>query len=165
MLAQARVAVGSLVLRTRLRRGGAGRSSTALPFALPVRSGQAAPGPSRPVKLGAFPLLAGFCSLPDFVTLPDGHKLFRPIEPEPDECCGNNCEDCVWTVYADDLKAYRAALAKARGEEPPADPFQALEQRVREAEEVERMEKMEREAREKAEKVKEKVESEERNGA
>ena len=30
-----------------------------------------------------------------------------PVEPDSDECCGNGCQRCVWTVYNETLEAYR----------------------------------------------------------
>ena len=29
-----------------------------------------------------------------------------PAEPEPYECCGNGCDNCVWTVYFEKLAEY-----------------------------------------------------------
>eukprot|EP00931_Biecheleriopsis_adriatica_P082529 TRINITY_DN55976_c0_g1_i1.p1 TRINITY_DN55976_c0_g1~~TRINITY_DN55976_c0_g1_i1.p1 ORF type:complete len:144 (-),score=25.94 TRINITY_DN55976_c0_g1_i1:167-598(-) len=41
----------------------------------------------------------------------------RPALPddcseEPTNCCGNNCDPCVWEVYHDKLKLYQARLRK-----------------------------------------------------
>ena len=60
----------------------------------------------------------------------DTLTLKRPVEPGPEECCGRGCAECVWTTYWDDLKAYEAAMAKAKGIEPPIDPFEELERRL-----------------------------------
>lgn len=30
-----------------------------------------------------------------------------PTEPAPEECCGNDCRDCVWTEYWAALTAYQ----------------------------------------------------------
>lgn len=38
-----------------------------------------------------------------------------PAPPEPpgdNECCGNGCDPCVWTVYQTEMNAYRQALAR-----------------------------------------------------
>lgn len=32
--------------------------------------------------------------------------LKEPREPLPEECCGNDCRLCVWTVYWQDLQAW-----------------------------------------------------------
>jgi hypothetical protein len=32
----------------------------------------------------------------------------RPQEPEPDECCSNDCRDCVWVEYTSKLDAWRS---------------------------------------------------------
>ncbi|MGR9106217.1 MAG: oxidoreductase-like domain-containing protein [Gammaproteobacteria bacterium] len=30
----------------------------------------------------------------------------RPVEPVPGECCGGNCENCVWIFYERALKRW-----------------------------------------------------------
>lgn len=65
-------------------------------------------------------------------SLPCGSSLGRPKEPDPEECCGRGCAECVWTIYWDDLKAYEAAMAKAQGRAPPLDPFEEMERRLAE---------------------------------
>ena len=30
----------------------------------------------------------------------NGGPSVRPSEPEPDDCCGNDCRDCVWIDYS-----------------------------------------------------------------
>ena len=29
-----------------------------------------------------------------------------PKEPEPHECCGDDCPNCVWTTYFEELEKY-----------------------------------------------------------
>jgi hypothetical protein len=36
-----------------------------------------------------------------------------PLPPGDGECCGNGCERCVWTVYQEQLEAYRRAPCDA----------------------------------------------------
>lgn len=39
----------------------------------------------------------------------------QPEPPEPpsdNECCGNGCDPCVWTVYQTAMNDYRQALAR-----------------------------------------------------
>ncbi|CAD6564616.1 MAG: hypothetical protein TREMPRED_005781 [Tremellales sp. Tagirdzhanova-0007] len=40
--------------------------------------------------------------------------LPRPRPPAEEECCMSGCVHCVYTVYADELEAYSAALTSAR---------------------------------------------------
>ncbi len=35
--------------------------------------------------------------------------LQRPEEPNPMECCGNDCANCVWIVYWEKLQAWQAS--------------------------------------------------------
>ena len=30
-----------------------------------------------------------------------------PVEPEPGACCGNDCHNCVWILYWEELEAYK----------------------------------------------------------
>jgi Oxidoreductase-like protein, N-terminal len=53
-----------------------------------------------------------------------------PIEPAPEECCGKGCEECVWTVYWNNLREYEIIEAAKEGVERPLDPFELLEQRL-----------------------------------
>lgn len=36
-----------------------------------------------------------------------------PLPPDDSMCCGNGCENCVWTVYQSELDAYRRRQAEA----------------------------------------------------
>ncbi|KAK4532256.1 hypothetical protein CCYA_CCYA11G3113 [Cyanidiococcus yangmingshanensis] len=38
------------------------------------------------------------------------NPLTPPKEPGPYDCCGNGCENCVWTTYYEKLKEYRESL-------------------------------------------------------
>ena len=33
-----------------------------------------------------------------------------PREPSPEECCGNGCQTCVWTIYFEEDVEYREKL-------------------------------------------------------
>lgn len=57
-----------------------------------------------------------------------------PVEPDPNECCGRGCTECVWTVYVEELQQYNADLAALEGQAPPEDPFAALERQLAEKE-------------------------------
>ena len=35
--------------------------------------------------------------------------LQAPVEPDPLECCGNDCANCVWIVYWEKLQAWQAS--------------------------------------------------------
>ena len=48
-----------------------------------------------------------------------------PIKPGASECCESACERCVFDVYADELDAYRQALARWRARHPDAGPSEA----------------------------------------
>lgn len=54
-----------------------------------------------------------------------------PTEPATEECCGKGCDECVWTVYWNNLRDYQIAVAEAQGFERPLDPFEELEKRLR----------------------------------
>lgn len=59
-------------------------------------------------------------------------QLQPPTEPDPSECCGRGCAECVWTAYYEDVQQYNAELAALHGVAPPEDPFAALERRLAE---------------------------------
>jgi hypothetical protein len=40
------------------------------------------------------------------VAVDDKGELKMPVEPGPEECCGNDCRNCVWITYANELTAY-----------------------------------------------------------
>lgn len=42
----------------------------------------------------------------------DASPLVPPREPDASECCGNDCHNCVWTVYWEELSAYEAKRAR-----------------------------------------------------
>ena len=44
----------------------------------------------------------------------------RPQMPDPGECCGNDCRDCVLDEYAAELKAWQDAQAAALQAAAPA---------------------------------------------
>lgn len=68
--------------------------------------------------------------------------LLPPQEPSPEACCGSGCEECVWTKYWRELRAYRAGMAKNRElglveptmppSLPELDHFEAFERRLME---------------------------------
>lgn len=35
-------------------------------------------------------------------------KVSKPVEPRPEECCGNDCQLCVWVVYWEQLQDWEA---------------------------------------------------------
>lgn len=47
---------------------------------------------------------------------PPRRILQKPIEPEPDECCGNDCRFCVYVVYEEDLALWNAQEAEKKDE-------------------------------------------------
>ena len=53
----------------------------------------------------------------------------EPVAPEPEECCGNGCDPCIFDFYAiereryfEQLRAWRARQAARDGSAPPAAP-------------------------------------------
>jgi hypothetical protein len=34
----------------------------------------------------------------------------EPIPPAAHECCGNDCANCVWIVYADEMAAWEESI-------------------------------------------------------
>lgn len=44
-------------------------------------------------------------------TGPGDPRPVPPVRPAPAECCEAGCDRCVFDVYAEELEAFRAALA------------------------------------------------------
>ncbi|KAL1407351.1 hypothetical protein Q8F55_006773 [Vanrija albida] len=38
----------------------------------------------------------------------------KPVPPGAEDCCMNGCVNCVYTLYADDMEVYTAAVSDAR---------------------------------------------------
>lgn len=38
----------------------------------------------------------------------------RPQEPDPSECCGNGCPNCVWLDYWDKLNEYEEYVRQVK---------------------------------------------------
>lgn len=55
----------------------------------------------------------------------------RPQMPDPGECCGNDCRDCVLDEYAAELKAWQDAQAVAILAAAPAPAEDAASSRER----------------------------------
>ena len=72
-------------------------------------------GAGAPVVAGA-PMVAGAGS----AALPTA-TLPRPEMPAADECCGNGCEECVFTEYTSQLRAWEAATRAAAAAEAGSD--------------------------------------------
>ncbi|HTV84193.1 MAG TPA: oxidoreductase-like domain-containing protein [Dyella sp.] len=45
-----------------------------------------------------------------------------PVEPDPDDCCGNGCDPCIFDFYEEARQHYREALAAWRERHPGVDP-------------------------------------------
>lgn len=53
--------------------------------------------------------------------MPDPDPRPRPPErPLPSDCCDSGCDRCVQDIYAEDVDAYRLALAAWRVRHPEA---------------------------------------------
>lgn len=39
----------------------------------------------------------------------------KPVEPNPSECCGRDCENCVYVYYEKALKRWEEKIAKIKG--------------------------------------------------
>ena len=49
-------------------------------------------------------------SQPGVVSVVGGEApLTKPSEPDPMECCGNDCANCVWIVYWEKLQTWQAS--------------------------------------------------------
>jgi len=54
-------------------------------------------------------------------SVPDPDPMpVAPDEPLPGECCEGGCDPCVFDVYAEQLAAYREALARWKSRHPDA---------------------------------------------
>eukprot|EP01024_Parvocaulis_polyphysoides_P050439 TRINITY_DN490_c0_g1_i2.p3 TRINITY_DN490_c0_g1~~TRINITY_DN490_c0_g1_i2.p3 ORF type:complete len:114 (+),score=5.67 TRINITY_DN490_c0_g1_i2:248-589(+) len=55
-----------------------------------------------------------------------------PAPPKPEDCCHNSCAQCVWKLYFEELKQYRAACKTeaVQAANTPMDVFERLEQKL-----------------------------------
>lgn len=58
-------------------------------------------------------------TLVDRMNDPDPRPL-PPEKPLPGDCCDGGCDNCVLTVYTEELEEYEQALAAWRGRHPDA---------------------------------------------
>jgi hypothetical protein len=53
---------------------------------------------------------------------PDDPPPVPPTEPDPGDCCGEGCVNCVLDRYDAAMERYRAALAAWQARHPDAPP-------------------------------------------
>lgn len=68
---------------------------------------------------------------PKYILNKDGWECdpitMRPLEPEPEMCCGNDCPNCVWIQHDEQLFYWkRDQAAKKKAEEPVQDAAAAV---------------------------------------
>ena len=59
-------------------------------------------------------LSSSFSTLNTSTTAPVTNTLVKPKEPEPEECCGNDCRDCVWIDYWKKLELYDEQMRNSK---------------------------------------------------
>ncbi|NCT68649.1 MAG: oxidoreductase-like protein [Rhodanobacteraceae bacterium] len=55
-------------------------------------------------------------------SVPDDPRPRPPDKPDPGDCCGGGCTQCVFDLYDAALDRYETALAAWRARHPMADP-------------------------------------------
>jgi hypothetical protein len=70
----------------------------------------------RAVLLAAAGSRRGVASGPGPDTVPP-LPLSKPREPAMEECCGNDCRDCIWVAYWEELGRYEEAVRRQQEEQ------------------------------------------------
>lgn len=59
---------------------------------------------------------------PDTVRVRDVYVPTKPMPPGSEECCQSGCVNCVYTLYADNVKEHKKAMREIRSRLQKCDP-------------------------------------------